>query len=383
MRMNPAAGGLLLCLVLLVPGCARISEGLRSQAPAEGTVSAARFAPGPFDTTTSDLQLVDESRATMANEDFAGAPSRTLEVSLLSPSGAQDPVPLIVYSHGFSGNRTEMRFLLEHLAGHGYGIAALDFPLTNGDAPGGPNFLDLAGQPGDVRFVIDSLLSMSSDERGFAIDEERIGLMGLSYGGLTTTLLGFHETEAEPRAKGAISIAGPAQMFSERFFAAGGPPFLMIAGTEDAIVPHALNAETLLSKAPAAALLSLDAGTHLGFVEFGRFWMRFSHHPDGLACTAIRSQFEDADDAPQESPFDALGSPEDGIDGAAWDPPCGVARELPQAMRPQRQHALTSLAVRAFFDSLFADDPADRQSAAVYLSTTMPQELGDARYSRR
>lgn len=207
--------------------------------------------------------------------------------------------------------------------------------------------------------------------------------MGLSYGGLTTTLLAFHTTEADPRAKGAVPIAGPAQMFGERFFANGGPPFSMVAGTKDAIVPHALNAETLLDKAPDAALVSLEAGTYLCFVGFARRWLRFSRNPDGLACQGIRLQMEGAPAEPDPSPLWALGGPEDGIDFPSWERPCLVASEFPQAMRPQRQQALTSLAVRAFFDSLFAAAPADREAAARYLSTGMAEELEDTRYTRR
>lgn len=374
--------GLLLGLVVLSSGCARLVEGLRSHAPPPGTESAARLAPGPFRVTSQDLHLVDEGRRTMENGDYAGAPSRTLEVTLWAPEGATSPLPLIVYSHGFTGSRTEMLYLLEHLASHGYGVAALDFPLTNGDAPGGPNFGDLSNQPADVRFVIDSLLAKPAGELSFDIDAERIGLAGLSYGGLTTTLLAFHFREADRRVKAAISIAGPAQMFTDPFFGKGGPPFLMIAGTEDALVPHALNAEPFLQRSPGTALLSLEGGTHLGFVEFARRWLRFSHHPDEMACEGIRRQTDDAEAQTRGNPFEPLGGPADGIDFASWGLPCRGAQVFAKAMRPQRQQALTSLAVRAFFDSLFAPDPADRAEAARYLSSGMPAELSDTRYTR-
>ncbi len=378
---STAAVLLLLGLASTWLGCAGLVEGLRSHAPADGTESAARLAPGVYDVERTDLLLVDPSRPEPSHAGFAGASSRTLRVSVWSPVGAEGARPLILYSHGFSGNRTEMLFLLEHLASHGYAVAALDFPRTHGAAPGGPDFLDLHHQPGDVRFVLDTLLAKSARELGVAIDEDRIGLAGLSYGGLTTTLLAFHPTEREPRARAAVSIAGPTQMLGARFFAEEGPPFLMVAGTEDAIVPHDRNAAGLRGKLPAAALVSLEAGTHLGFVEFARVWLRFHRSPDSLACGGIREQLEEVSTG--EDPGDAfgpLGGPEQGIDGDAWDPPCSSASDDALAMRPQRQQYLTALAVRAFFDSRFLPSASDREAAEAYLRTRMADELDDASY---
>jgi dienelactone hydrolase len=377
------------CLVLLFAGtgCERLVDGLRSQAPPAGGVSAARLAPGPFEVATLDFAFVDASRPTMANGDVPAASSRTLGVTVWVPADADGARPLLVYAHGFTGNRREMVYMLEHVASHGYVVAGLDFPLTNGEAPGGPNSLDLGSQPGDVRFVIDSVLAENEAGGSLAgrIDPGRIGLAGLSYGGLTTTLVAFHPGEADPRVRGAISIAGPTQMFTPVFFSGGGPPFLMIAGTEDALVPHALNAVPLPAKAPGSELLTLDAGTHLGFVDFAELWMRFSYNPDATACERIGELGGSELGGGEEpgNPFEMLGTVEDGIDAAAWVLPCQGDQPIGKAMRPARQHLITSLAVRAFLDSLFAKDPALRAEARDYLRSGLPGELPDARYSAR
>lgn len=369
-----------LVLVSTSLGCGGLIDGLRSHAPQDGSESAQRWAPGPFAVAAQELDLVDESRPTMANGEVGASAERNLPVTVWTPLEAGDSLPLIVYSHGFTGNRREMVYLLEHLAGYGYVVAGLDFPLTNGETPGGPNFLDLAGQPGDVRFVIDSLLA-GVEGTAFTgrIDSERIGLAGLSYGGLTTTLLTFHPNEADPRVKAAISIAGPAEMFEPRFFAKDAPPFLMIAGTEDAFVPYERNAETLLEKAPAARLVTIDAGTHLGFVQFASTWMRFSDNPDGSACGAITDEFEDGSDDPGD-PFEPLGGSEVGIDVGAWEVPC-QRTEFGRAMRPQQQHWITAVAVRAFFDSLFDEDATARAAAKQYLRETLPAEVPSTRFA--
>lgn len=380
-----------MALALLAGACTQLADGLRSHAPPDGTESARRLEPGPFPVERKDFRLVDDSRPTMPNGDFPGAPERVLEVSVRLPEGAEDPRPLLVYAHGYTGNRDEMAYLLDHLASHGYVVAAFDFPLTNGDAPGGPTPRDLARQPGDVRFVIDALLDPDRAEPEVAarIDPQRIALAGLSYGGLTTTLAAFHPTERDPRLAAAISIAGPSQMFDERFFARGGPPFLMLAGTADGLVPFEQNAEPIPQEDPGAGLVALEAGTHLGFVEFATRWMRFSHNPDATACETIleRSGADDVEDpfAPEAGPdpFAPLEAPGQGVDFDAWQLPCtGAAGDPPRAMRPQRQHHLSVLAVRAFLDSRFARDPGERAEADGYLSERLSRELPDVHFTR-
>ncbi len=369
--------------------CASFVDGLRLHQPPAGSESAERLAPGPHDVSSDEFRFVDESRPTSANGDFAGAPSRTLEVTVWVPEDAKVRRPLFVYAHGFTGHRREMEYLLEHLASHGYVVAALDFPLTNHDAPGGPTPRDLAPQPGDVRFVIDSLLALDPAVHPVRarIDADRIALAGLSYGGLTTTLTSFHPRERDPRLDAAVSIAGPTQMLAPRFFASGGPPFLMVAGTEDALVPFSRNAEPVPEKVPGGSLVAFEAGTHLGFVEFARRWMRFSHNPDATACAAIREDVESADAEDPfarragPDPFAALEGPDEGVDFGAWELPCTDTPTDPaRAMRPQRQQHLTALAIRAFLDAELGNDERQRAEARRYLREVLPSELPDARF---
>lgn len=52
-----------------------------------------------------------------------------------------------------------MRFL----ASHGYTVVAVDYPLTNFFAPGKPKLSDVVNQPGDVSFLIDTMLKRNAD----------------------------------------------------------------------------------------------------------------------------------------------------------------------------------------------------------------------------
>ncbi len=373
-------------LLFLATGCANTLEGLRSHEPPPDTASYARLQPGPFEMASVDFSFVDESRTTMPNNEYPGASSRTLGVTVWYPENAEGARPLLIYSHGFTGHRREMLHVIEHLTRYGYVVAGLDFPLTTGAAPGGPNPLDLARQPGDVRFVIDSVLELAREEAPLAgrIDPERIAVAGLSYGGLTTTLVAFHSTEGDPRIKAAISVAGPAQMFTSRYYANGGPPFLMIAGTYDALVPYEHNALTLLDDHEQAGLLTFDAGTHIGFVHIPNFFFRFLDNPDEAACSRSGEFGEDGvtseGNGLDGNPLEGLGGLENGVDFDAWVLPCQGDVEFARAMRPQRQRLLTSLGVRAFLDSLFAEDAEDREASGRFLREVLPREMADVQY---
>jgi len=323
---------------------------------------------------------VDPSRPTDPNGDFPGAPERKLEGTLWYPEGKPGPHPLIVYSHGFMSMRRENAPLAELLASHGYVVVSVDYPLTNRSAPGGPNVGDAVNQPGDVRFVIDQVLGWDEGERPFAgtIDRERIGVIGLSLGGLTTTLATFHPRLRDPRIAAAVSIAGPAAFFDERFFATTDVPFLMIAGTKDAMVEFQTNAAPIPEKVASGGLLTVEGASHAGFAAFAdMFPLRLLGNPDALGCRALVGNLEARG---VENPFAKLGGPEDGI---VLDPgaslPCrnGAPDE---ALAAGRQLMITRLAALAFFESRFAKDAAERASQESYLHETLPRDFPEASF---
>jgi len=363
-------------------GCASFVAGLSTQGPPAGSESALRLAPGPYAVVRHDATLVDASRSTPANGSFVGAPTRTLKMTLWAPESSAGPLPLVVYSHGFLSFRHEPTPLAEDLASHGYAVASVEFPLSNWNAPGGPTLRDIANQPGDVRFLIDSLLAEASGLSLRApLDPERIAAIGLSLGGLTTTLVAFHPELRDPRVRAAISIAGPAALFSPRFFSFAPVPLLMIAGSSDAIIDYASNATPMLERAPHVALLTLAQGTHVGFSGITALWLQLWPNPDSVGCGQLeRSLPEQADDG---NPFAALGGAEQGIVLTGWGRrPCDG--ELASGvMRPLRQQRLLSLAVRAFLDSQLGATSGQRREAWHYLAETLPREAPDATFASR
>ena len=59
--------------------------------------------------------------------------------------------------------------------------------------------------------------------------------------------------------------------------------------------------------------------------------------------------------------------------------PC--RKHFDHAMGAGLQHQLTVLAVRAFFDSQFADDPGERAAAEAFLTRVLPAERGEVSYA--
>jgi dienelactone hydrolase len=356
-------------------------NGKQPQAFVEDSESASRLLSGPFTVHSHDEVFIDSSRESQAHGEFAGSPSRRLEATVWHPAdNSAGPYPLIVYSHGFSSMREGGAYLAEYLASYGYVVVAANFPLTTMGAPDRPYVKDVVNQPGDVSFLIDSLLAQSNDSQHMLqgmVDEQRIGVTGISLGGMTTTLVAFHPTLGDRRIKAALSIAGPTAQFTDVFFESPQVPFLMLAGDLDALVPYASNAAPVLEKVPGSQLVTVLGASHTGFAGPAGS-LRWMNNPDALGCYVVNQSIEDDI---QEPWFDLLGTPEQGIDYNSTNELC-LVDPLPEAMNPLRQQMITAIVVRAFFDSILAATAEDRAAAGEFLSETLPAELAEVEYAR-
>ena len=170
------------------------------------TTSARFLNSGIYTVGDIDYRLIDSSRATANNGDFAGLTHRELDTRVWFPRVENKQLapgrhPLLVYSHGFSSTKMGGAYLANYLARQGYIVVAADYPLTRMGAPGGSQIMDVVNQPGDISFLIDTLLAWDIDpdspffER---IDAQRIGVFGISLGGLTSTLVAYHPRWRDP-----------------------------------------------------------------------------------------------------------------------------------------------------------------------------------------
>jgi dienelactone hydrolase len=381
LRILLIAVALLAVLFVVVLGIAWILTA-PEQLP-QGSESRARLAPGPHPVGQVELEWVDASRPTAENGEHPGSPDRTFRVALWYPEGAGGRHPLAVYSHGFVSSRHGGSYLAEHLASHGYVVVSADYPLTHVQAPGGPNFLDVVQQPADVSFLIDQVLALDGADRPFdgEIDAERIGAFGLSLGAITTTLVAFHPEWRDPRVAAAISIAGAGDVFGPRYFDHAAVPFLMIAGTADAIVDYESNALPIPERARHGGLVSIAGGTHVGFDQLAAGPMRLLGNPDVVGCRAGGAEPGEPPSEPLENPFTGLfGPPAQGLLAVTEYPqPC--LKTFESVLRAGRQQMLTTLAVGAFFESRFAPKPEVREEHEQFLTRTLPSELPEVSWT--
>lgn len=371
-----AAGTLVLALLLLAIGTFVTTGPAR---PPADSISASWLQPGPWEVAQQDFRFVDSSRPTAENRGVAGSPERVLNTTLWYPVGALGPLPLIIHSHGILSSRTEMPYLMEQLASHGYLVAAADFPLTSGTTEGGANAVDVVNQPADLSFILASLLVLTPEEKAFTgeIDTTRIGLSGYSLGGLTTVLATWHPRLREQRVAAAVTMAAPTAAFAPAFFERIPVPFLAISGTADALIEHRGNADDIPQRIPGAGLLTIEGASHLGFLGAAEPTFRFMDNPDSLGCSAVL----DALDGDPDAAYQAVAEASGGIDLSRELPPiCG--EEIEESMHPGRQHMITQIAILSFFESVFGRDPERRQAAREALTSALARDFAEASFSQ-
>jgi predicted dienelactone hydrolase len=386
-RLRICRAVLLPALALLIVSCGEdaVPDSSSRSKTTTSLTSAAVLAPGPSGVGTRTLTFSDTSRSTPAHGSNPSQPSRRLVTQIWYPTtpnagGTEDEqvnaplvwsgpgVPLIMYSHGFMSSHTEGTYLADHLASYGYVVAAPDFPLSHIGTPGGATVADLPNQPGDVSFLIDTLLADGTF--GPVIDRSRIGLTGLSLGGTTTLLIAFHPDLRDHRVRAAAAMAPGACFFAKPFYANAQLPLLLIDGDIDAITPYTENTLFAFGEVnPPKYLVTLIGGTHTGFSAAAGLFEN-QNNADDVGCGALGSSLTGGD----LSLVDLLGGGAAGIIAGDCPLPCSGPKPFPYAMRPSRQHTLTVLSIFSFFEDALQGDA----SARAFLEHTLAAENADA-----
>ena len=246
----------------------------------------------PFGVGSFSETLVDASRPTPAAPDkgIAAAADRTVELTVLYPTAEADPppddagivdgkpvpddttteaadgpLPLLVFAHGWNGSGASLVAPASRWASAGYIVALPTFPLSQ---EGIATDVDMVNQPGDMSFVIDTLLARSAAPDGplaGRIDPDRIAVGGHSLG--SATVFGFHNACChDERIKAIVAASGgPAPYSTGDYDAAYTTPMLLVHGVKDPGVNVAIS-EAVFAQTPGEmGLLLFDEGDHTSY----------------------------------------------------------------------------------------------------------------------
>ncbi len=242
--------------------------------------------PGPYRVGVTTLSTISEGRSLPVEVWYPARPDEdapiadypltigTLELAVI-PSGlgavrdarhdhAGAPHATIVFSHGHSGFRTQSVYLMEHLASHGFVVAAPDHVggsliASNLSPPG-----EVARhRPSDITATLDLLIAQSQDVQSplyFAVDEARVGVAGHSYGGFSA----FRIAGATINAK-AVDDACVDELLCD--------------GWDDTLPPSQRDERFIaaLMQSPAAAFTYEPLGVNLSPIEIPVMIMGGSH----------------------------------------------------------------------------------------------------------
>jgi len=331
------------------------------------------MARGQYGVGVTTLELVDTSRGIEPNGDYAGAGERKLVTLVWYPTGAlagepevkdapaaqgDGPYPLIVFAHGFSSLARLSASYGQHLASHGYVVAAPDFPESHLGTPGGPRLGAVTNQPADVSFVIDSLIDFSEEEGHLlegAVDGEAIGVTGHSLGGLTTLLTIYGDSRDE-RVDAALPIAAPGCFLTDETIGDIDVPLLALGGSEDQLVrPSTVRQPYDVANQPRY-YVDLIGANHIQFADIDA--------DDSIAAAAVGSR-------PPEEGADGEGEEGDGgfnSQGCEEDP-LGVDPVLDG----ERQRELLRTYAIAFFDAYLRDSDDAKSLLQDTLATSIDE----------
>ena len=243
---------------------------------------------------------------------YAGGDGPHQRLDLLTPKkpASEGPLPLIVFIHGGAwrgGDRREgLATLVRLVAGGKYAGATIDYRLS-GEAT----------WPAQIHDCKAALRWLRANAGKFNIDPERIGVIGLSAGGHLAAMLGtsgdverlegklgeHHDVSSrvtcvvdeygptellvmsefpsdvehdEPDSPESRLIGGPIQEHKDAaraaspitYVSADDPPFLIVHGTEDPLVPYDQSQrffDALEQEGVEALLITVEGGGHGGF----------------------------------------------------------------------------------------------------------------------
>ncbi len=152
--------------------------------------------PGTAEVKVLNLDLNDQKR------------QRKIPVDIYWSNATSADKPVIIYSHGFSSVRTDLRYLAEHLASHGYTFVAVehtgsdsantDLAFNNKTRLLKPQ--EVLDRPKDISFALDELEKINKTANNplqGKLATNNVMMLGYSYGGSTALAIAGGELQLE------------------------------------------------------------------------------------------------------------------------------------------------------------------------------------------
>ena len=280
-----------LALLLVLGACSTSADTTRStDTIVAATVPAgpAPEEPGPFGVGRTTVELTDPSReGRVLLTDIwypvdptaaSGAPASVYEflpglafdATLAitgAPVSANGPFPLVVFSHGRGGLRWQSAFFTEILASHGFVVVSADHAgNTAVDSITGTAVTDeqtAVDRPADASFLVDAVLgggAAAPVDLVPAIDPDRIGIAGHSFGGYTAlaTDSGRPGFPGDPRIDAVLGFAAYTLPLSDAELESIDVPTMLLSGTLDTTTPISTNTERPWDLIPGRPLYRVD-----------------------------------------------------------------------------------------------------------------------------
>jgi predicted dienelactone hydrolase len=194
----------------------------------------------------------------------------------VDPPPAPGAHPLVIWSHGRSGNRLAYGMLCEGLAARGYVVVSTDHPGdTLADWLLGAAVDDATNEQhrvDDVRFVLDAALGVRAClELAPEIDANRVAVAGHSYGGFTALALAAAEPP-DPRVRAVAGLQSLTRTLSKKALARIDVSALLIVGLEDKTTPPETDADRAFEALrPNARRVDVSGAGHQACSDVGLY----------------------------------------------------------------------------------------------------------------
>jgi Predicted dienelactone hydrolase len=156
----------------------------------------------PFDPSQPGLGKVEITRIELQDKQR----DRHIPVYIYSSSAATPDKPLILYSHGRGSDYQELRYLMEHLASHGYTVIVPEHPGSNATFVDQNLFLsptEIIERPQDLIFTLNELEKLNINDPRFKgkFNTNNTLIFGYSFGGATALALAGGEFQIDQLRK--------------------------------------------------------------------------------------------------------------------------------------------------------------------------------------